>query len=59
MAKVVCDTSFLMILASKNIKNISNIETEIGSIDFLVPDLVIEELGKISRTSNYDKKKDL
>ncbi|MGI0026696.1 MAG: hypothetical protein ACREAD_02505 [Nitrosopumilaceae archaeon] len=58
MVEVVCDTSFLMILASKNIKNISNIETEIGSIDFLVPDLVIEELGKISRTSNYDKKKD-
>jgi rRNA-processing protein FCF1 len=48
-----------MILASKNIKNISNIETEIGSIDFLVPDLVIEELGTISHTSNYNKKKDL
>ena len=59
MVEVICDTSFLMILASKNIKNISNIETEIGSIDFLVPDLVIEELGTISHTSNYNKKKDL
>ncbi len=55
MVKVVCDTSFLMVLASKKIKNISSLETEIGSLEFVVPDLVIEELTKISKTS--DKKK--
>lgn len=55
MVKVVCDTSFLMVLASKKIKNISSLEIEIGSLEFVVPDLVIEELTKISKTN--DKKK--
>ena len=55
MVKVVCDTSFLMVLASKKIKNISSLEIEIGSLEFVIPDLVIEELTKISKTS--DKKK--
>ena len=44
-----------MVLASKKIKNISSLETEIGNLEFVVPDLVIEELTKISKTS--DKKK--
>ena len=48
MVEVVCDTSFLMLLASKRIKNISNIETEIGTIEFVVPDLVVHELETIS-----------
>jgi rRNA-processing protein FCF1 len=55
LVKVICDTSFLMILASKKIKNISSLGIEIGSLEFVVPDLVIEELTKISKTS--DKKK--
>jgi uncharacterized protein len=44
-----------MVLASKKIKNISSLETEIGNLEFVVPDLVIEELTRISKTS--DKKK--
>ena len=56
MVKVICDTSFLMILASKNIKNISNLETELGTIEFIVPDMVVEELGKISQSTNLKKK---
>ena len=56
MVKVICDTSFLMILASKNIKNISNLETELGTIEFVVPDMVIEELERISRSTNLKKK---
>ncbi|MGB6463730.1 MAG: hypothetical protein WBF38_05855 [Nitrosotalea sp.] len=55
MVKVICDTSFLMALASKKIKNISSLDTEIGNLEFVVPDLVIEELTKISKAS--DKKK--
>ncbi len=55
MVKVVCDTSFLMLLASSRIKNINSLETEIGNLEFLVPDLVISELEKIS--SINDKKK--
>ncbi|MGQ0377051.1 MAG: PIN domain-containing protein [Nitrososphaerota archaeon] len=54
MVEVVCDTSFLIHLATKRIKNISNLETEIGSIQFVVPDIVIQELEKLSKN---DKKK--
>lgn len=55
MVKVVCDTSFLMLLASRRIKNINSLETEIGNLEFIVPDLVISELEKVS--SSNDKKK--
>jgi len=37
-----------MLLASNRIKNIQNIETEIGAIEFVVPNLVIQELERIS-----------
>lgn len=56
MVKVICDTNFLMILASKNIKNISNLETELGSIEFVVPSMVVQELEKISQSTNLKKK---
>ena len=56
MVEVVCDTSFLMILASKNIKNISNLDTEIGTIEFTVPEMVITELERLSQDKNLKKK---
>ena len=56
MVEVVCDTSFLMILASKNVKNISNLDTEIGAIEFIVPDMVISELERLSKDANLKKK---
>lgn len=56
MVEVVCDTSFLMILASKNVKNISNLNIEIGSIEFTVPDMVINELERLSKDANLKKK---
>ena len=55
MVKVICDTSFLMILASTNVKNISNLDTEIGTIEFMVPDMVVDELEKISKSTNLKK----
>ena len=54
MVRIICDSSFLMVLASKRIKNISNIETEIGSIEYVVPDMVVKELERI--TVNSKKK---
>ena len=45
-----------MLLASKNIKNISNLETEIGTIEFVVPDMVIKELERISHGKTVKKK---
>ncbi len=56
VVKIICDSSFLMILASKRIKNISSVETEIGSLEYVVPDMVVKELEKIS---GNDKKKAL
>ena len=56
LVKVVCDTSFLMLIASKKIKNISYLDEEIGTLEFIIPDLVVDELVRISKSNN--KKKD-
>ena len=47
MVDVICDTSFLIHIANNRIKNISSLETEIGSIQFVVPDIVISELTRL------------
>lgn len=44
-----------MLLASKKIKNISSLGTEIGDLEFLVPNLVIDELVKLSHENNKKK----
>lgn len=51
MVKIICDSSFLMILASRKIKNISNVETEIGTIEYVIPDMVVKELERITMDS--------
>lgn len=56
MVRIVCDSSFLMVLASKRIKNISSVETEIGSLEYVVPNIVVKELERLARD---DKKKAL
>jgi rRNA-processing protein FCF1 len=45
-----------MILASKRIKNISSVETEIGALEYIVPNMVVSELEKLGLD---DKKKAL
>lgn len=55
MVRVICDTSFLMILTSKKIKNISSLETEIGDLELVVPDLVVGELKRLSKTNGKKK----
>jgi rRNA-processing protein FCF1 len=56
VVKVVCDSSFLVLLAAQRIKNMSNVETEIGALEYVVPNMVVKELEKISLD---DKKKAL
>ena len=66
MVNVLCDTSFLIHLATKRIKNFDNLDFEIGIINFLVPEVVKNELEKllqnqkkyveISITLNFIKK---
>ena len=45
-----------MIVASEHIKNISTLETELGTIEFVVPDVVIKELEKLSIGHDLKKK---
>jgi len=54
LVEVICDTSFLILLSTKRIKNYFNLETEIGTIKFVVPEIVMKELLKLK---NDPKKK--
>ena len=47
MVEVICDTSFLIHLATKRIKNIDNIDVEIGQVTFVVPQVVGNELSEL------------
>ena len=47
MVEVICDTNFLIHLATRRIKNIDNLDMDIGSISFIVPTVVKNELIKL------------
>ena len=57
MVEVICDTSFLIHLATKRIKNIDTLNVEIGSLIFVVPEVVKNELIKLEQ--NIEKKQDV
>ena len=57
MVEVICDTSFLIHLATRRIKNIDNLDIEIGSISFVVPQVVKNELSKLQHKP--EKKQDI
>lgn len=57
MVEVICDTSFLIHLATRHIKNIDNLDVEIGSISFVVPHVVKNELSKLQHKP--EKKQDI
>jgi len=54
LVEVICDTNFLIHLATKRIKNIDSIGIEIGSISFVVPTVVYDELYNLKN----DKQKE-
>ena len=56
MVEVICDTSFLIHLATRKIKNIDSVNTEIGQIQFVVQSVVLAELERLSKTQ--EKKQD-
>jgi len=56
LVEVICDTSFLIHLATRKIKNVDSVNTEIGQIQFVVPSVVLNELRKLSKTQK--KKQD-
>ena len=49
--QVLCDTSFLMVLVSKPIKRVAKIESQLGRLDFLVPDIVERELERLAQNA--------
>ena len=55
MVEVICDSSFLIHLATKKIKNIDELETEIGQIQFIVPYVVKNELQKLCENETKRK----
>ena len=57
LVEVICDTNFLIHLATKRIKNIDNLDIEIGTITFVVPEVVITELSKLENVP--EKKQDI
>ena len=48
LVEVISDTSFLIHLATHRITNISDLETEIGNISFVVPEIVKKELEHLA-----------
>jgi len=56
LVEVICDTSFLIHLSTRRIRNLDSINTEIGQTEFMVPFVVLNELEKLSKTQN--KKQD-
>ena len=57
MVEVICDTSFLIHVANRRIKNLDNLDVEIGNITFVVPHVVKNELLKLSK--NEKKNQDI
>jgi rRNA-processing protein FCF1 len=48
---ILCDTSFLMVIVSKPIKQVARVESQFGRLDFLVPDIVQGELERLVETA--------
>ncbi len=57
MVEVICDTNFLIHLATRRIKNIDNLDVEIGQITFVVPQVVKNELSELEK--NPEKNQDI
>ena len=57
MVEVICDTNFLIHIATRRIKNIDNIDVEIGQITFVVPQVVKNELSELAK--NPEKNQDI
>ena len=56
MVDVICDTSFLIHLATRKISNLDSIVTEIGQIQLVVPTVVLNELERLASVES--KKQD-
>jgi uncharacterized protein len=53
LINIILDTSFLIVLVTKPIKLLDDITINYGKINFLIPDIVIEELNKLTNRKSY------
>ena len=54
MVEVICDTNFLIHLATRQIRNLDKIELDVGNLTFLIPTVVKNELLNLKK----DKQKE-
>ena len=54
MVDVICDTSFLIHLATRKISNLDSINTEIGQIQLVVPTVVLNELKRLASVKSKE-----
>ncbi len=57
MVEVICDTNFLIHLATHRIRNLDNLDVEIGRLSFVVPQVVKNELLELEKRP--EKKPDI
>jgi len=57
LVEVICDTNFLIHLATNRVKNLDNLDVEIGQISFVVPQVVKNELFELEK--NPEKKQNI
>ena len=57
LVEVICDTNFLIHIATRRIKNIDNLDVEIGQVIFVVPQVVQNELSGLIK--NPKKQQDI
>lgn len=50
LTDVICDTSFLIHYSNARIHNLDTLDTDIGEISFVVPDVVLGELRRLSES---------
>lgn len=53
MINIICDTSFLIVLVTKPVKLFDEITINYGKTNFLIPDIIIEELNKLAIQKSY------
>ena len=52
LPEVICDTSFLMRMASGRIRNMDDVRFEVGPLEWVVPAVVMAELERLAGTTS-------
>ena len=58
LVEVICDTSFLIILANEPVKGMDELEASLGKIQFVIPTVVIKELNRLLSSAGVKRAKE-